>query len=137
MTINETLDYSNSLDQYRVEQLISKVENTDYMAKQTQCWLRSYLRFVQLVRQQRNRPARLANYNLTQKSGFYNMLKDVFLPMPSNYIYRSDIVFNENLTEIISSRCIVFSGHLVNSTDEKEMIDKLYSIADSSKLVMD
>ena len=134
--INETLDYSNTFDQYQLEQLIGKIESSDFMDRQaTQCWFRSYLRFVQIIRQQRNRPFQLNAYNLTRKDGYYNMLKDVFLPMSSNFIYRSDIVFNSNLTEIISSRCIVFSGHLANSTDEKEMLDSLYRIAASSKLV--
>ena len=135
--VNETLDYSNTFDQYRLEQLISKIESSDYMDPQsTQCWFRSYLRFVQIIRQQRNRPFQLNAFNLTQKEGFYNLLKDVFLPLPANFIYRSDIVFNPNLTEIISSRCIVFSGHLANSTDERKMFDSLHAIADSSKLVM-
>ena len=132
---NGTIDYSNSFEQFRIEQLLAKIETSDLMAKQSQCWLRSYLRFIQILKQQRSRSFQLANYNLTQKDGFYNLLKNVFLPMPANFIYRSDIVFNENLTEIISSRCIVFSGHLANSSDEKAMLDNLYKIADSSKLV--
>lgn len=116
--------------------MINKVENSDFISKKSaQCWIRSYLRFVQLVKQQRNRSAQFANYNLTLKDDFYNLLKNVFLSMPANFIYRSDIVFSENLNEIISSRCIVFTGNLNNSTDEKEMMDALQSIADSSRLV--
>lgn len=135
IVFNETIDYSNPFDQFRIEQFISKVEESDLMAKQTQCWLRSFLSFVNIVKQTRNRPIQLANYDLTSKEGFYGLLKNVFLPMSSSFIYRSDIVFNQNLTEIISSRCIVWSGHLTNSTDEKEMLDSLYKMADSSKLV--
>ena len=69
--------------------------------------------------------------NVTEQQDFYRGLRDIFLHFPLTDQFRYDVVFNEDGTEIISSRYLIQTKHIMDANMEKEMLISLREIADS------
>ncbi|XP_023933054.1 patched domain-containing protein 3 [Lingula anatina] len=124
VVFDQKLNYLNSSDQELIQGVLEEFENdTDFFYKQEfECWLTDFLLF-----------ANESNIELTE-SNFIPTLENAFLKMPGKEKYKSDIVYNENRTEIIASRCFVQSTNTNDTVREKDMMMHSRAIADNSEL---
>lgn len=68
---------------------------------------------------------------MTDQQDFYRGLRDIFLHFPLTDQFRYDVVFNEDGTEVIASRYLIQTKHIMDANMEKEMLISLRAIADS------
>lgn len=130
IVINKTLDYSNPVIQQKVENLLQTFENSSFCSGQelTESWLRLYKNAV-------NSPQgwlSFRGYNMSNKKDFIDGLK-IFFKIKLFEMLSSDVIFNENETDIVASRFIINSKDVHNSAHEKIMLNQLYEIAEKSE----
>ncbi|XP_023223632.1 patched domain-containing protein 3-like [Centruroides sculpturatus] len=128
--INKTLDYSNPVIQEKVENLLQKFENTSFSAGRefTESWLRIYKTVVKSPQGWLS----FRGYNISNKQDFIEGLK-IFFRFNIFEKLSTDVIFNENHTDIVATRFIVHSKNIRNSIQEKNMLIELYKIADESE----
>lgn len=68
---------------------------------------------------------------MTDQQDFYRGLRDIFLHFPLTDQFRYDVVFNEDGTDVIASRYLIQTKHIMDANMEKEMLISLREIADS------
>ncbi|XP_023213083.1 patched domain-containing protein 3-like, partial [Centruroides sculpturatus] len=128
IVINTTLDYSDVTVQDSVDKLLSKFERLPYIADSrfTLSWLKYYKQF-------QNHPIAkysLRGYNMSVKEDFLSGLRDVFLEFKAAQQFSSHIAFNQNGTDISSSRFFIFVNDTLSSAAEVEILSNLWKIAD-------
>ncbi|XP_023232395.1 patched domain-containing protein 3-like, partial [Centruroides sculpturatus] len=126
--INTTLDYSDVNVQESVDKLLNKFERLPYIADSrfTLSWLKYYKEF-------QNHPIAkysLRGYNMSVKEDFLSGLRDVFLEFKAAQQFSSHIAFNQNETDISSSRFFIFVNDTLSSAAEVEILSNLWKIAD-------
>lgn len=129
VVVNSSLDYADPDVQQQMEDLLRKFETSPFVADRrlTESWLRSYLEFLN----QEDSFLFLQALNITDKSDFYRGLRDIFLHFPLTEAFRSDVVFNDEGTDVIASRYIIQTTEIKDANMEKEMLIALREIADS------
>ncbi|XP_023238940.1 patched domain-containing protein 3-like isoform X2 [Centruroides sculpturatus] len=103
--ILEKLDYADPLVQQKVEETMQTLESDPLIggSLMTESWLRSYLRFVS----DKRTASLISSYNLTNTKDFLFVLQNYFLRIPRAKRFKSDISFEENNTNVISSRFLL------------------------------
>jgi hypothetical protein len=131
IVINQTLNYADPKVQDRIERILTRFESSQYIAQSnlTESWLRAYKTFIN----HEDSFIFLQSLNLTDQDDFYTGLKSVFLYLPMTEGFRNDIKWNEDQTEIISSRFVIQTKNIRNALMEKEMLLELRAIADEFK----
>lgn len=131
IVINETLNYADPSAQARVERMLTRFESSKYIAPSslTESWLRAYLTFIN----QEDSFLFLNSLNLTNQDDFYTGLRSIFLNLPMTEAFRHDIVWNDDETEIVSSRFVIQTKDIRDANMEKEMLLELRAIADEFK----
>ncbi|XP_023231667.1 patched domain-containing protein 3-like [Centruroides sculpturatus] len=128
VVINTTLDYSDVRVQESIDKLLNKFERLPYIADSrfTVSWLKFYKEF-------QNHPFAkysLRGYNMSVKEDFLSGLRDVFLKFKPAQQFSNHIVFNQNGTDISSSRFFIFVNDTLSSAAEVEILSNLWKIAD-------
>ncbi|XP_023242223.1 patched domain-containing protein 3-like [Centruroides sculpturatus] len=129
VVINEPLEYWKPEVQQEVEHVLQKFENAPHIADSylTESWLRYFLKMVKDERSS----TLFSNFNLTNKIDFLIALQRIFLKAPVFKIFKNDILFSKNKTDILSSRFILQADGLDNVGQKTEMFKDLKSIAGS------
>lgn len=132
VVINDTLNYADPVDQAKVEKMLQKFEDSDYVANKslTESWLRAYLEFLN----QEDSFIFLQALNISDKEDFYRGLRDIFLKFPLTEAFRNDVIFNEDGTEIIASRYVIQTHNIEDANMEKDMLIALRQIASDQPL---
>ncbi|XP_023222752.1 patched domain-containing protein 3-like [Centruroides sculpturatus] len=132
VAINETLNYADPKVQQDIDNLIKNFEATPYIKGGffTEYWLKYFM----LMSKHPMLSYSFRAYNLTDKQDFIDCVHNVFLKFPQTRKLRSDIVFNENYTEIISSR-FHFTIHKCDNRDkERELYKHVKEVMRDSKI---
>ncbi|XP_067133553.1 patched domain-containing protein 3-like [Centruroides vittatus] len=128
--INETLDYSDIAVQQNIESLIKRFQSHPYITDErlTISWLKYYKEF------QEHPVAKysLAGYNMSAKQDFLEGLRKVFLKFKGADEFSSDIVFNEDKSDIICSRLFVTAKDLSGREMEIKFLDDMWKIAEAA-----
>ncbi|XP_067133572.1 patched domain-containing protein 3-like [Centruroides vittatus] len=128
--INETLDYSDITVQQNIEILIKKFESHPHISDErlTVSWLKYYKEF------QEHPVAKysLAGYNMSAKQDFLEGLRKVFFKFKGADEFSSDIVFNEDKSDIICSRLFVTAKDLSGREMEIKFLDDMWKIAEEA-----
>ncbi|XP_023235014.1 patched domain-containing protein 3-like [Centruroides sculpturatus] len=129
--INQTLDYSDPQVQKDVTEIVRKFSTAPYMAGQdmVDSWLKLYLLSLNDTKLWLS----YRGYDMTKSEDFLKGFVDVFLKIPYYRRYRNDVVFNKNMTQIIASRYLVASKDINDFDLERQMLTKLWELADSCK----
>ncbi|UYV69072.1 daf-6 [Cordylochernes scorpioides] len=104
--IEEPVDYSKKDVQTEILNLIKEIQETPYVASEpilNEFWLTYYLDFIN----QSQGSFIMRNYNTSSKYGFIDYLRSKFFKIKQFQIYENDVYFNENYTEILSSRFVI------------------------------
>ncbi|XP_067138953.1 patched domain-containing protein 3-like [Centruroides vittatus] len=130
--IDRPLNYADPAVQKSIDKTLERFESHPHIAEEalTISWLK-YFRFFS------NRPLGkfiLNGYNISNKLEFIDVLKNVFLKLYQSRQFKEDIIFNENLTEITSTRFLLLVTNISDTETETEVIKQLYEIADTSPL---
>ncbi|XP_023213145.1 patched domain-containing protein 3-like [Centruroides sculpturatus] len=130
--INEPLDYSDIEVQKKIEETLQKFEAHPNIADSSVrlSWLKYYKFFL-------NHPTRtilLRGFNISDKEDFVFVLRNIFLRLPQAQEFKSDIIFNENHTEIIASRFLLLLTNINDQNVEINVLRDLYNIVDNSPL---
>ncbi|XP_067137535.1 patched domain-containing protein 3-like [Centruroides vittatus] len=128
VVINTTLDYSDVNVQQSIDKLLNKFECLPYIAdsRVTLSWLKYYKEF-------QNHPLAkysLGGYNMSVKEDFLDGLRNVFLKFKAAHQFSNHIVFNQNGTDILSSRFLIFVNDTLSPAAEAEIFSSLWKIAD-------
>ena len=128
MIVTNKIDYSNPDIQYDLEYALSAMEfNEHVLDKERMCiesWLRSYLQFLE-------------NECLVPLSSlqFTDVLREKFLTKPLYKHFTLDVIFNENNTDIVSSRFLMCTEDTANDQKYQARIaSDLRNKADESPL---
>ncbi|XP_023219484.1 patched domain-containing protein 3-like [Centruroides sculpturatus] len=133
VVINETLDYSNSTVQESIENLLHDLEATTYIADAwlSQSWLRNFTYFIKT-------PGvasySLAGFNLEEKEDFIYALKHIFFRFPQTKLFRSDIILNDEETDILASRFILLCENVKTKNAEKTLLTEVRDVVSKSSI---
>ncbi|UYV62221.1 daf-6 [Cordylochernes scorpioides] len=129
IVLNETMDFADPNVQREVENMLQKFESIPNAADSsvTWSWLRMYKRFQTDYRTK----DLLFGYNMTKKEEFIKGLRDVFFRFPVGRLFEKDVLFNENFTEIRTTRYFMLIYELKDSTAEKNLYKDLSTIKNS------
>lgn len=125
--IDQTLNYSDPNIRNAVEDLLQEFEGSQYVANKnmTECWLREYSKAQDLYYFQRSNPGDEVEY--------IHQLRGMFLDGPMGEYYKNDVKFANNFTSISSSRFIIQTHHIWDTSIESKMLTELRAIAEESK----
>ncbi|XP_047741343.1 patched domain-containing protein 3-like isoform X2 [Hyalella azteca] len=121
------ITYSDPANERQLLEFVEKVESHEFIGDEfyTDCWLRQWTKYM----------ARNGKYqglnNSDEKTYIYN-LQESFLSGDINR-YRADIVFSEDNSRIVASRCLVQSVNVMNAINDRRLMQDLRQWADESK----
>ncbi|XP_067122464.1 patched domain-containing protein 3-like isoform X1 [Centruroides vittatus] len=132
IVLNATVDYSDPSVQQNIEEILQSFESSDHLSDSTltESWLRHYLQFMKDKRGK----ILLETYNTSSKQGFLDGLREVFLRLPLASRYNYDIKFNENNTDIITSRFLCQTNKTTDTNSEINMALELRKLAEKTTL---
>ncbi|CAG0894221.1 unnamed protein product [Darwinula stevensoni] len=124
--ITETLDYSRNETQWKVEDLLKKMESLPHIAQSsyTNNWLRNFLSFIYTT-------GEFVDYDISDEEKFINTLKDTFL---LDGAYGGEVIFNKAGTKIIATKYHLRTKDLQSMKDEVMVMVNLRAMADASDL---
>lgn len=124
--VNATLDYSNPNIQHEIEKMMNVFESSTLLAGSDlrESWLKGYLTFIN----HKSVSYFLRGYNMTKKEDFLHVLKKTFLRIPQASIFKNDIVFNHNNSDIVTSRFLCQTGIIRSDTDFREKFKELIKL---------
>lgn len=129
--INTPLNYSNLEVQSQVEQILQSFENSTYATKAVSaCWLRIYQGII-------NSPTKnwlFRGYEYSNEEDFIYVLGSVLFKLPMAADLATDVVFNEDQSSILASRCFFQTHNIGDAQTEAAMLEEFYRIADRSPL---
>lgn len=140
-------DYSDPTIQKQVEDLLSSLENTPYIAESilTESWLRSYIAYdssfeledtdedtTDLAISSSNNSTEIANVTISREKQFITNLKETFLRPGSTFAL--DVKLDEKEEHIIASRFMIQAVNVSGTTMEKNMVRELRRICEESPL---
>lgn len=123
--VDTPLDYSDPKIQFQLENALQKFERNRYISNSSlsESWLRLYIKFINEA------SYFVKDYDVKTKEGFINGLRNVFLRIPAAERFKSDIVFNQNGTEILASRFFIQTNYTAHPNDEINMLLELRKLA--------
>ncbi|UYV62226.1 daf-6 [Cordylochernes scorpioides] len=129
VVLNETMDFSNPKVQQEVEDMHKRFEELPNMASSnlTKSWLRAYLKFLAEPRMQ----DLLNGYNVSTKEGFIRGLHEVFFRLPLGKLFKRDVLFNEDFTEILTTRYFFMVHRLAEEVDKKTLYQNILEVKKS------
>lgn len=132
IVIDQPLNYADLSIQNEIENIMQKFEDHPNIADPSLrvSWLKYFNFFL-------NHPAgkfSLKGFNITLKEDFMYILHNIFLRFPQAREFKSDIIFNENYTEIVASRFLLLLKDIHNQNIEISVLRDLYKIVDNSPI---
>ncbi|XP_067135741.1 patched domain-containing protein 3-like [Centruroides vittatus] len=129
--INKTLDYSDPQVQKDVLGIVDKFANAPHMAGTSleDSWLKFYLASLNDTKFWFS----YRGYDMNKSEDFIKGFINVFLKLPYYRRYRNDVVFNKNMTQIVATRFLVATKDINDFDLERQMLSKLWEIAESCK----
>ncbi|XP_023223612.1 patched domain-containing protein 3-like isoform X2 [Centruroides sculpturatus] len=129
--IDTPLNYSDPVTQNKIEEVMQSFENSTYATGAvSSCWLKIFLSIV-------NNPKKnwlFRSYDFSLEEEFIFVLKNVFFKLPMTADIATDVVFNEEETQILASRCFFQTRNINDAESEKMMLEDFYRIADDSPI---
>ncbi|XP_067133530.1 patched domain-containing protein 3-like [Centruroides vittatus] len=126
--INETLDYSDLSVQQSLEKLTNTFEYNPHIADER--FTLSWLRYYKLFQENPVSKYSLRGYNMSDKQDFLDGLYNVFLKFKGANMFSSDILFNENKSDITCSRFILVAKNISGFESETILLENLLKVAD-------
>ncbi|OQR72744.1 patched domain-containing protein 3-like [Tropilaelaps mercedesae] len=124
---NVTLDYWNPETHEHLMEMLDEFESSAYIGNTelTECWFREFRRQAE-----NNQQAQvfLGSFDLNVKEDYLRALRHMLKVKPFS-MFKRDIKFNEDFSEITASRCIIQATDIFDANDEKEMVLDLRRIA--------
>ena len=120
-------DYWDKSVQNEIEDITRDFESSRFIhgpSDYTESWIRDYLIYLGTA----------LNTTKVGQEIFINFLRDHFLEEPQFQMYKDDINFNCERTNIESSRVVLKSTNVVYSTDEMEFMEEMRNTADAASL---
>ncbi|UYV69104.1 daf-6 [Cordylochernes scorpioides] len=117
--IEDPVDYSKKEVQSNFYNLISELRESPYVANEpilNEFWLTYYLQFLN----ESQGSFIIRGYNTSSKLGFINCLRFQFFRLRQSQRFKNDVYFNENYTEILSSRFII---QMINASNPDFMYE--------------
>jgi len=112
--ITSPVDYSNTTVQANVKNLLEKCTAVNFITSEfAENWLESFLKWAVVYKE-------FEDIDISTKEGFIDALRNHYLSPTSPM--STDIVFNENYTEIIASRFILQVKGLSNKADDMVLV---------------
>ncbi|XP_067123816.1 patched domain-containing protein 3-like [Centruroides vittatus] len=126
--IDTPLDYNNFETRKAVNDTLNILERHENVAKYDHriSWLKYYSKLYDTSFGK----FAFRGFDMTKKQDFIDALTTVFLRLPQATLFKTDIVFNENHTEIISSRFISGLVNISSGEQEANVIQSIYKIVD-------
>ena len=123
LTIDEPIPYELPSYQRRIIRVTDEARADKYIdGDRYISWLEDYLRYLSVN-----------NITIDPTTvDFYRILKDSFIP--ANPLYAHDIIFQNGSYMINISRLYVFSGKLLNSTSQQELMTSMRSLTHNTSL---
>ncbi|XP_067123815.1 patched domain-containing protein 3-like [Centruroides vittatus] len=132
IVIDKPINYHEKNVQKSIDETLRKFENLPNIADSR---LRiSWLKYYSFFSNKKIGKILLNGYNTSEKQDFINGLKDVFLRFPQAKQFTQDINFNENYTEITSSRFLLIIKNVTTSELETNLVRDAYDIVSNSEL---
>ncbi|XP_067123910.1 patched domain-containing protein 3-like isoform X1 [Centruroides vittatus] len=130
--IDQPLNYADKDIQNSLEYILNTFEAHPNVADSSLriSWLKYYKMFADMPVGKFS----LRGYNMSDKQDFINGLRDVFLRIPQAREFQEDIIFNENFTDITTSRILILLKDITDQDVEVKVIKDLYHIADKSPI---
>jgi len=96
--LTNTVDYSNQTVQKNIKDVLDKYTEIEFLSSEfSENWLRDFLRWAEVYKE-------FEDIDITTKQGFIDALRNHYFT--KNSPSYTDVVFNEDYTEIIASRFI-------------------------------
>ncbi|UYV60854.1 daf-6 [Cordylochernes scorpioides] len=130
LVVNEPLEYHKQSVRDEISNMMKRLTQLEFIADSelTESWLNYYTN----VFQTEPRSSWLVRgFNITRKKDFYNCLRFAFLRFPPAQRFLSDINFNDNYTQIVSSRFYVNTEGLKTIHDIQNTMMEIRKIVDS------
>ncbi|KAF2366094.1 Protein patched/dispatched [Trinorchestia longiramus] len=120
------ITYNDPATEKAILNLIDKAENHILIGDPlfSDCWLRKWSEFM-------NKNDRYLKLNNSDEKTFIRNLKEYFLAGESNN-FRLDVVFNDDNSSNVASRCIVQAVNVLNDFNDKKLMEDLRRFADES-----
>lgn len=131
LIIEEPKNYADRKVQMSIEELIQRIESHSHISSNlTVSWLKYYKMFL------KHDIAKFSmkGYDTSTKKDFIEGFRNVFLRFKAALPFNFDVKFNENGTEIVSSRIIFVSENVGSRTEETELMKDLYKITENSEI---
>ncbi|XP_023209847.1 patched domain-containing protein 3-like [Centruroides sculpturatus] len=132
VAINKTMNFADLGVQQQVNELLEEFEDHPFISGVENRI--SWLKFFNLFQLSPFSKIVLNGYDLSDKREFVDSLNEVFLNIPLARQFKQDINFNENLTEITSTRFLLLCENVNDISEEKKLLQDVWNIADSSPL---
>ncbi|XP_067122484.1 patched domain-containing protein 3-like [Centruroides vittatus] len=126
IVVHQEMDYSDEKVQKQIENLLTEIENTDFIADSTltESWLRYFMKFV---KSNVTSPL-ISNFNMSSSQDFIYVLRNFFLKHPVARRFTRDIAFNSNNTAIVASRFLCQTNYTNSLGDSYYGIKELREI---------
>ncbi|KAA0189999.1 hypothetical protein HAZT_HAZT000998 [Hyalella azteca] len=120
------ITYSDPSTEAAILDFIEKVESLPSIGDPlyTDCWVRQWSRFMA-------KNGKYQGLNNSNEETYIRNLKENFLG-GETHSFRTDIVFNEDNTRIVASRCIVQAVNVMNAVRDRRLLEDLRQLADES-----
>ncbi|XP_067138956.1 patched domain-containing protein 3-like [Centruroides vittatus] len=130
--INQKLNYANESVQFSIDKMLESLENQSKIADSSLTV--SWLKYFRIFLDNKFGKYLTRGYDVSNKTDFIDVLRNIFLKLPQVIDFKSDILFNKDNTDIISSRFIVICENLTSIEDEIELLQDLQNVVDQTDL---
>ncbi|XP_067131837.1 patched domain-containing protein 3-like [Centruroides vittatus] len=130
VVINETLDYSDPKIQNSIHNFMQKFHAIENIAKHDYDF--SWLKYFKEFQSHPISKFSLRGYDLSQKQDFIDSLRNVFLKFKGALQFTNDISFNQNYTDIVSSRFLFLAKNVSDSAMEIQFVNNLWKVAEEA-----
>jgi len=126
--VTNTIDYSSVTVQNHIEKILDQYTEIEFLTSEfSENWLRDFLRWTEVYKE-------FEDIDISTKQGFIDTLRNHFLSQ--NSPTRTDVVFNEDHTEIIASRFILQCyGMKHKDVDVVNILERSREIANDEKFL--
>jgi len=124
--ITNPVDYSNITVQNHIQEILDKFTDTKFLTSEfSENWLRDFLKWAEVYKE-------FEDIDISTKQGFIDTLRNYYFTKKSPL--STDVVFNEDYTEIIASRYILqFLGIYHKDVDVVYTLERAREIAKNEK----
>ncbi|XP_067129911.1 patched domain-containing protein 3-like [Centruroides vittatus] len=130
--IDKPINYADDNVYHDIEQFIEKVSSRPHVGSTD--YLISWYKYFKILQKRQLISWFIKSYNMSKMEDFIEVLRFVFFKLPQSTEAHSDVVYNDNYTEIIATRFILPTADIKGQMDETELMIDLYKLAEESHL---